>query len=47
MYVSTLSQLAYVTDRQRREQDERMGQLASIWTRRGRRRSSLVSGRRR
>ncbi|HEX5119054.1 MAG TPA: hypothetical protein VFW65_28025 [Pseudonocardiaceae bacterium] len=40
MYVSTLSQLADVTDRQRRERDEQLGRLASAWIRRtrGRRR---------
>jgi hypothetical protein len=40
MYVSNLSQLVDVTDRQRREMDEQLGRLASIWTRRmhGRRR---------
>jgi hypothetical protein len=36
MYVSTLSQLADVTDRRRREMDERMGRLASSWVRRTR-----------
>jgi hypothetical protein len=40
MYVSNLSQLVDVTDRQRREMDEQLGRLASIWSRRlpGRRR---------
>jgi hypothetical protein len=34
MYVSNLSQLIDVTDRQRREMDEQLGRLASIWSRR-------------
>lgn len=34
MYMSNLSQLVDVTDRQRREMDEQLGRLASIWTRR-------------
>jgi hypothetical protein len=40
MYISNLSQMADVSDRQRREMDEQLGQLASRWTRRahGRRR---------
>jgi hypothetical protein len=29
MYVSTLSQMAYLTDRQRRQMEERLGRLAS------------------
>ena len=36
MYVSNLSQLADVTDRQRRQMDEQLGLLVSIWTRRAR-----------
>jgi len=42
MYLSNLSQLADVTAQQRREMDEQLGRLVSMWTRRvpGRRRSA-------
>jgi hypothetical protein len=38
MYVSNLSQLVDMSDRQRREMDQQLGRLASTWSRRVHRR---------